>query len=436
MKYIYILAFGLFTFGYLDGQVLNQDAEGNSSIVYSGGTLGFDVGKTELSLTYNNLYSPLIKFKKTKLLWGIGAKGKTENGIAELFNGGNFLPSVEANGVLGLAWNLTSKGKNGTIVWYQYEIKRDQLYEEIDKTIEDYTLYISVKAALLDSSILKDSVLLLQGNSNDLITFIDKKISKSTTSKKDKEALDDIKSRTTWYVKTTDAQDVKLNKLFEADTDSFNGKRFVRHLLYFSPSITGTGFDYFKDSSGTFLNYFGKKTSINWSFNIGYNHQNGRVLFGAAVGLESLSNLSELKTKDYSISSSQKDSTTNEILSTTTKKTAYTLNDYYTYMRINVLIDFAYFMPVEDGNSGSIIWNGYGRLFVPITETIKAQPSMNFGVGAYWLDKTGKFTGGIYCQVNDIWNSRNQVTTPDPWYEKLSFGLITRFNFGALPSYK
>lgn len=77
-------------------QVLNQDAEGKSSIVVPGGTLNLDVGQSLVKASF---------YKDSKaisgLLYGIDLQGKNHEGLAELFGGGNFSPNTEATGLIG-----------------------------------------------------------------------------------------------------------------------------------------------------------------------------------------------------------------------------------------------------------------------------------------------------------------------------------------------
>ena len=445
MKHIYTLLIIMgISCKLLDGQVLNQDADGKSTLIYSGGTLGFDVGKTEVSFSFNNHYAPVTALdNKPKFLWGIGAKGKTDNGIAELFSGGHFLPSAEVNGLIGFKWDdAISTNRTNT---HQGEIHWRSSYDELDRLRQDrkdlddtYDTFVKSQTTLLSSTgnidnAYKNDIWNNRGDLTNITTHLDSKINDAATTQADKNILTAIKTTAKKYSDDLDALDDEANSLYSARDSEFNQKRFIRNLFYLSSSVKGTGFDFYRDTTGSFFNYFGKKTAINWSAMVGYNHQEGRWLWGGAVGAEGISNLTDLKTKDYTITTT--DTFSNQTLTTVTKKTAYRLDQYFTYIRINIFADAAYFMPIKGGDNGSIIWNAYIRLYAPVKEP-KVQTTMNVGISAYFLDNKGKFTGGVYGQVNDAWDARATTVPNIPWYEKLSFGLIVRYNFAALASYK
>ncbi|QDK82629.1 hypothetical protein EXU85_30080 [Spirosoma sp. KCTC 42546] len=77
-------------------QILNQDAEGKSSIVVSGGTLNFDFGQ---GLVKANFYKKSLK--PSAWIYGFDIQGKNNDGLVSLFQNGSFSPNTEMSGLIG-----------------------------------------------------------------------------------------------------------------------------------------------------------------------------------------------------------------------------------------------------------------------------------------------------------------------------------------------
>lgn len=76
-------------------QVITQDAEGESPIVWSGGTAGIDVSD---GLVKINFYGTGAG---DRVIWGLDLQAKNESGVAQLFNEGDFTPKSQVSGLIG-----------------------------------------------------------------------------------------------------------------------------------------------------------------------------------------------------------------------------------------------------------------------------------------------------------------------------------------------
>ena len=95
-KWIAIL-FILFNLS-LRAQLLNQDAEGKSSIVVGGSSLNLDIGASLIKANYYKVPD------SRGLAWGIDLQGKNKEGMAGLFETGEISPGAELSGLVG--WKI------------------------------------------------------------------------------------------------------------------------------------------------------------------------------------------------------------------------------------------------------------------------------------------------------------------------------------------
>jgi hypothetical protein len=77
-------------------QMLNQDADGKSSIVVGGSSLNINIKETLVKANY--YYVP--KARKG-FAWGFDLQGKNAEGVAAMFESGDFSPGAELSGIFG-----------------------------------------------------------------------------------------------------------------------------------------------------------------------------------------------------------------------------------------------------------------------------------------------------------------------------------------------
>ena len=108
----YLLLFSLVLISnVLSAQTLAQDAEGKSSVLYQGGSIGIDITKANITFAYTNLgLAPASDVSlKSKFIWGVNASGKNNDGVTNLFEKGYFQPEASLGGFVGLKYRFDSK---------------------------------------------------------------------------------------------------------------------------------------------------------------------------------------------------------------------------------------------------------------------------------------------------------------------------------------
>jgi len=92
-------------------QILNQDADGKSSIVVGGSTLNIDIKESLIKANY--YYVPLAA---RGIAWGFDLQGKNSEGVAGLFEDGNFSPRAELSGIFG--YKISSANPSFRLLFY------------------------------------------------------------------------------------------------------------------------------------------------------------------------------------------------------------------------------------------------------------------------------------------------------------------------------
>jgi len=83
------------------GQLVAEDAMGESSILFNASSISINLSEAALSANWNNFRNLAIE-KPQQLLWGLSARGSNSEGLSELFNGGQFTPKSRISGFIGL----------------------------------------------------------------------------------------------------------------------------------------------------------------------------------------------------------------------------------------------------------------------------------------------------------------------------------------------
>jgi len=82
------------------GQLVAEDASGESSILLNASGIAFNLSEAALSANWNN-FRKLAVEKPYQTIWGIAARGSNNEGLSELFNGGQFTPQSRISGFIG-----------------------------------------------------------------------------------------------------------------------------------------------------------------------------------------------------------------------------------------------------------------------------------------------------------------------------------------------
>lgn len=92
----------------IHGQVVNQDAEGKSTIVFPGGTIGIDIGETALSFNFMNIQYTTEDGTNGNspkgFILGVNARTENKSGIGKLFESGKVVPGSSLLVTFGYLW--------------------------------------------------------------------------------------------------------------------------------------------------------------------------------------------------------------------------------------------------------------------------------------------------------------------------------------------
>lgn len=96
-----ILLAGLLVRFSVYGQLVAEDANGQSSILLNASTITLDLNAAALAANWNNFRKLAIE-KPHQMIWGIDARGSNSDGVAELVSGGHFTPQSRISGYVAL----------------------------------------------------------------------------------------------------------------------------------------------------------------------------------------------------------------------------------------------------------------------------------------------------------------------------------------------
>lgn len=373
----------------ISAQTLNQDAEGNSSLVYQGGNIGLDLTKTNLSFSYTNLGLTTAKkdvSKEFKPVWGITAYGKNNEGISDIFKQGQIQPDAGLIGLIGVKYRFDEKPQNLS----ELENKKKPLVEEkirLNKEIE--------------SLICK-------------------------TDEANKKRLEDLKIK-----QNEIAAEIQL---IQDERKNINKNRVRRMgLFYLRGGKSGTSFKMVKDNPDSIglSKIFENHDFSGGFFGFGANYEHGRWLIGLSIDYEFTNNLNTLTKSTFTITTAE--TYGDETLENKKEIIGYT-GDYSTFKRTNINIDAVMFTSLDDDKKSYITWNFYLRH--KISNSTKVLPTLtDIGVGAFFFNKENKFLGGVYIEAPDFFQNIER-TKDDPdlkeIQKRLTFGVVARFNFALI----
>lgn len=428
-------------------QVVTQSADGKGSVILplNGVSLGFDIGKTEISVGANNYSRALIKKnKKAFRNWFFGGNLSVKNssGIGNLFQNGNIVPSSNFLGFAGFNIN------NNEILLKKWENYQEQINEQeklLKILVEELRLGIikdiDAAAEVINDQILRDSIK----------SSIKEEIFKSVDGYALNITINNILSnsnnrpanfisafkvlfepRFESYLESRDK--IYESKELKALFSKFMNENSVKRL---TPFLFG-GIDARNFSLYTGLDTSSLSKSLvdtlyqGGQIGIGLNAQVGRWWIGLTYAYVHGDNFSNLTSKEYTlrtINTSQ-----NQTLTSENKTTGYS-GKYSMVKRNQLNIDLI--KEFSLGDTSRLFTNLYyrGSLFSRDTEYL--QNISNLGLGVYFLGKKSKFLGGLYVELPDI-NNNIEKSKPEserninPAFKKLTFGVVTKFALSSV----
>lgn len=418
-------------------QVLVQDAQGKTSIMYHGDAVNFDLTQTRATFVINSFGNEYKKNKNRKTFWGGQASANSKNGIAGLVSSTNIVPEGNLNLTFGIT-ETTDGSRIDAIEKMEYSAeKAGELAKRFQTNLE---------ALGKSDPIIKKN--------NDLQKKIDEVIASTEyeklaidirklieTNKVESKNIEVLATSIEALIKSHLAQISVLTDDVNAHWDQIQRSWWKRRsLFYVTTGLTASEFIHIFDPNNLDFDKRFKKTNYQSpKIGIGYNLQvGGTDMYGVNLVLQKSNTFSQLESADYTFSSSNTLNTGK--LDSKQVFTAYSGN-YYTYWQVPISVDWVHFFRGITDERSVLALNVYLRH--QFTSDGKYRFTnhdiTNLGVGSYFFKDNGILLGGIYLEFQDLANnieSRKEIPKLKPFYNRLNFGIITKFSLNSIISYR
>lgn len=447
------LILSLFSLTQLQAQVLNQDKEGYSTLVFPGGNISLDLANNLATFSYADFSSESKQINDSirRLgFWGLELQGKEKEGILSLFSGGKVAVSGIGNILLGSRW-IKSKKRSLT---NSIEKKRNLLrlrYTAIEKHViikRNTAEALLTKIYAFESSefklLAKEGIKIYSAIDPDTLMnrlslfeiSIEAQKQKIPANYKEAPIWDTISLFTTLfdeeYLDTLRSRKKILSQLenikaLEIGTDVTS--------LFFRGGFSASSFKLDENSSAVTIDErFKEKNFTGWNTEVGWNLQrNFFNYFGVTYRLQYSNNLDDLEAQEFSFT--QVDTNIpNSQLSTTEKVNALS-GEFDEFFRHSLNFDYVRTLKIgENGVSSQnsnlfLVVNPYLRHNIyQDSRKLKNNTVAGFGLHAFNSEKQ-KLMGGIFIQTNDLFGVH--AGDDNALGKRISIGLIAKVGFSG-----
>ncbi|MDX1942134.1 MAG: hypothetical protein SFU99_16340 [Saprospiraceae bacterium] len=411
------------------GQILNQDANGKSSIIWQGTTVGLDLPEGLIKFSH---YSSSTD--TTGIIWGIDAQGANKSGVAELFNKGKFTPNTIISGLIGQHKTIYIKDEG----YMRLENELDSLVNyrnilimEVDSIYKNFISSIIIGCN--PTSVSQEVIILKEKLKNiesrkDLSNKILETFFSSDIKSCDKEIYDQIKELSNLVDNNSKiAELVKIDKRIAFLTPDHleNTKVQNNRTIWYSRIGVETlefKFDH-GSSSNVVTERFMDTLQIAAFLELGITYQFRKNFLGISLGFLRTNNFSSLTKNEYNFT--QRDSLiTGGVFQKSEIITAYS-GIYNKFWQAQINFDFLHFIKLDENNYYAI--GPFLRINLPFNEKI-AKAHTVLGINASLINgRSGSFLGGLYIQTDDLWGNQENIFS-----KTIRFGLNTRFSLGRI----
>jgi hypothetical protein len=421
-----------------NAQIINQDADGKSAIIWSGGTIGLDVTQAAVKFNYLSPSENSFGFN-----WGADLQGKSKEGFSALFESNDLVPEARASAIFGVhfspSWvqvndplqqgdvsaaDLTTAGLAAEAA-YKNEVDNAALLitdtgtnaVTCGRAQGEFKVYVrgliqTVGYKGLLEAIKKAPFVLEPSPCSGQVVAATARLVSLVTANADIRAYIDLEAKRDNYVRLPTSK------------TRYNSQISQRYYLYFRPGISATKFTYDRGAMLTVpASRFRDTAMVGGTFELGLSGRiAGSHYFGVSLGRERLSTFGALLKTEYKFSNTLPGVMVGK-LDTTKNITAYAGILYKTWAN-QINIDYTYLSSLDKDNYLAL--GAYWRHSVPINSTALQQTDI-VGVNAYFLDgKKGRFLGGVYLQSDDV-----SGQTEKNFGKSITFGLVSKFAFSS-----
>lgn len=404
-------------------QILNQDANGKSTIVTGGSSINIDIAEGLFKISH-------YQYLKTNrdIMYGIDAQGKNEKNLSHLFKDGNITPNTELSFLIGTRiFGEFASSPFGNLESLKDPCKEaDKIYSQIiDERLPECTHSDDRIKAIRDNLIVNYPV---YGYANvpKRITGLIKSLNDlmDDCAQKYKEALEEIQNLIEEDESIKKCRDIQQRIYSQTDPAPLPPTNSYLAFIYFRTGVTGQEFTY--DKGNNFTSYdsrFKDTLNIGAFAELGLTIQHKMNYWGVNLGYLYTNNFGSLNEEEY-IYISQDSTITGGILRQQKSFKAYNGN----FGRLGkISINFDYLKMIDIGGSHYLMVGPYIRQLFSLNKAID-QMRTTLGVGINYINgESGKFLGGLYMQTNDLFdNSQANMG------KALQVGLTGRFTLGTV----
>ena len=419
-------------------QTLGQDKEGFSSLVLSGAILNLDLANEIASFAYYDCLG-----ENDGLLIGGEVKGKSENGVSNLFDEGQLTNSSSISGLIG---HYFLEGDNEKDVTTKIT-KLDAKYTAKDKEQrQNFSKLRSLHSNNSDNSDFTgpfddtnlNTVIYSGGDKREvkkILALVKNKIDElnkiSPKSPEQNRALNSLKSVETELGKVLTTID-ELVKIEDEIEDEELELYHWGSLIYTRWQVSGVTFRQDTGNQEPAINLRFPKIEFNgWRGELGYNFKYGKSFVGVAAAGNYTNNISELEQKTFTFIL---DDATIEpgTLRTTSTISAYGADEFDDFHRYDLLLDYSRIIRIKGSEKLMLSLNPYIRhSFFHNSRDFKDHTNMGVGLFAINVLKS-QLLGGAFIQFNDVFGKNNTTEETKTSLDRANFGLVVRFGFTGI----
>lgn len=388
MKKVSFIALALLITYCSIAQSLTESKEGVNSVLINGSAITFKI--TDPSLRFD--------FQKNKpsnrndgFIYGVSAEGRNQSGIANIFSEGDLVPSARITGVGGFYFSNN--------VVFELQTQKEDLTKEIDNIQQ-------LKRAAEEE---KEKITRTGGD----ITEINKRMA----------SLDDDRL-------------TKGKKLKELSETKYTAQNFWKWSVFLLGGSDAKSFKRFLGYDPNNLQASFKNENFRGGFyGLGINYQTGKWIFGGTIGEVSADNQSLLAEQTFKYEKTTAVGT--EVIKESKEIKAYA-GAYdkvsYTSLNFDIVANVALDQVKDPKDPRSYIWiNPYLRSKLSSSKVDLLPNTTNVGLGLYLFNTKSRLMAGIFVELPDVNNNieKSKVVSDRnirPALQKLSFGIVTRFN--------
>ena len=417
------------------GQILNQDASGNSAIVTPGTAINLNITATQIQLIHYGEFAQkggMLSDPNKTGIWGINLSANNSTGVGSLYDAGKFSPGGTLSGLIGFRH-----------VKFTYPDNQVQTYGQL---LTDLNTLQTRLGQAYEAEVLK-------GVNSSGIPALHQPALITELSDLDKKEIWNLPQLLAEYKTAviTDAAQLKLvdpvvkallqfttdhagdiNKLQQINTRLQQGQQHLPTMIrntttywYLRSGVSASQFTY--DQGGSIADYtkrFTDTTNVTYFFELGVSHQFKKNFIGVNLGYSRLSNMAALTSSDYSYSTQDTTINTGK-LSQSKAFTAYA-GKYGFYSKLYLNLDYQHLITLD--TSKYLAVGPYLRWNYNLNAGSLAKNSAALGVSFNYLDgAAGKFLGGIYLQSDDITGQ-----TQPQFKKSIQFGLVVKFSLSSI----